>query len=205
MFLANRYRLWVRLLFMAGAAALFALSYLWGNQVQRVRTEPPVIGGVLMRPPAVIPGFRLQDPAGRVFDQRTLSAGWTLIAFGDPSQASGQLAVARLIDLYNRVSDREGLYRDLRLVLATAADNADLARDYAALSPALYVLGGDETELQRLAAALGADRDGPSPLFVFAPGGYLVALLTDDQDRAGLASDLVALYEHADLLLPEEP
>ena len=54
--------------------------------------------------------------------------------------------------------------------------------------------------------ALGARQaGGPVPLFVFAPGGYLVALLTDDQDPADLASDLVALYEHADLLLPEDP
>jgi hypothetical protein len=40
-------------------------------------------------------------------------------------------------------------------------------------------------------------------LFVFAPGGYLVALFTADADRAGIAADLAVLHQHLDLLLPE--
>jgi hypothetical protein len=205
MLLPNPHRLWVRLLLMAGAAGLFVVGYQWGNRVQRHRAEPPGIGGVLIRPPVTVPDIRLQDPRGRTFDRRTLSAGWTLMAFGDLSQAGGQLAVQRLIDVYNRVSDREGLYRDLRLALVGPAQAPDLALAFSNLSPALYILGGEPTQVEDLIGALGAAPDGPAGLFVLAPGGYLVALLTADQDRPGLASDLVALYEHADLLLPEKP
>lgn len=207
MFLPNRRRLWIRLLFMVGAVVLFTLGYQWGNRYQRRHAELPTIGGVLVRPPGVVPGFRLADPLGRIFDRHTLAKGWTLIAFGDPARASGQLAVQRLVDIYNRVSDRESLHRSLRLVLATDPPTPDptLARQLAALSPALYVLGGDSAESQRLASALGAAGGGAATLYVFAPGGYLVALLTEDQDGAAAASDLAALYAHADLLLPETP
>jgi hypothetical protein len=205
MSLANRYRLWVRLLLMVGAVGMFVLGYQWGNRVQHRRAEPPTIGGVLIRPPATVPAFRLADPSGRIFDRERLAAGWTVMAFADLSQPGGRLAVRRLIEVYNRVSDREGLYRALRLVLVNRTDAPDQARGLAALSPALYVLGGEPTEVRRLAESLGADAGDPSQLFVFAPGGRLVALFTDDQAPAGLASDLVALYESADLLLPEEP
>jgi hypothetical protein len=198
-------RLWVRLVFLASMAGLFALGYQWGNRVQRDRTGPPSIGGVLIRPPMKAPDFRLQDPMGRTFDRGTLSAGWALMAFGDLTQDDGQLAVKRLIDTYNRVSDRESLHRDLRLALVGPAETLDRVRAFAALSPALYVLSGEPAQVKGLMDALGTAPGGPAALFVFAPGGYLVALLTDDQDRAGLASDLVALYEHADLLLPEKP
>lgn len=205
MLLRNPHRLWIRLLFTAGAAALFVLGYQWGNRVQRDRADPPRIGGVLIRPPLALPDIRLRDSTGRTFDRSTLSAGWTLMAFGDLSQASGQLAVQRLIDVYNRVSDREGLYRGLRLALVGPAEAPGQGPAFSTLSPALYVLGGEPAQVEGLMDALGAAPGGPASLFVLAPGGYLVALLTDEQDRAGQASDLVALYEHADLLLPEEP
>lgn len=201
--LPNPHRLWVRLLFMVAMAGLFVLGYRWGNRVQRDRTEPPAIGGVLIRPPGTVPDFRLYDPAGRPFDRSALSAGWTLLAFGDLSEAGAPPALHRLIDAYNRVSDREGLYRDLRLALVSPTEAPDRARTFSALSPALFVLSGEPAQVKGLMDALGASPGGPKALFVFAPGGYLVALFTDDQDRTGLASDLVALYEHTDLLLPE--
>ncbi len=204
MLLRNPYRLWIRLLFMVGAAALLFLGYQWGNRVQRDGARPPAIGGVLIRPPSTVPDFRLQDATGRPFDRGTLSTGWTLMAFGDLSQAGGQLAVQRLIEVYNRVSDREVLYRDLRLALVSPAEAPDQARALAALSPALHVLGGEPAQVKGLMEALGTAPGGPASLYVFAPGGYLVALLTDDQAGADLASDLVALHAHADLLLPEK-
>lgn len=204
--LPNPHRLSLRLLFMAGAAGLFFLGYLWGNQYRhRQPPEPLAIGGVLVRPPAAVPEFRLADPAGRIFDRRTLAAGWTLLAFGDLAQASGQLAVARLIDVYNRVSDREALHRDLRLVLVAEPMAPDPARRLCALSPALYILGGDAEQVRRLGDSLGVDQGASGTLFVFAPGGALVALLGDDRNRADLASDLVALHTHADAFSREEP
>ena len=213
MFLPNRHGLWFRLIFMALAAGLFFGGYLWGNQQQRRHAQPPTIGGILLRPPGAIPGFRLQDPAGRVFDQRSLAAGWTLLTFGDLADARGQRAVAGLIDLYNRVADQPDLHRALRLVLVTEGPPDALARDYAALSPALFVLGGAGAEAGRLREALGVGAGlglGPGaaaapPLFVVAPGGALIALFTGDADRARTALDLAALHAHFDPRLPEAP
>jgi hypothetical protein len=65
------------------------------------------------------------------------------------------------------------------------------------------VLGGEAEELQRLRAALGVSSDPQMPSFVFAPGGYLVALLMDSEDGAVQAADLIALYQSIHALLPE--
>jgi hypothetical protein len=192
---------------MAGAALLFLLGYQWGNQVQRRHAELPAISGVLVRPPGLMPPFSLRDPMGRVFDQETLAAGWTLVSFGDLSRAEGQLAIQHLVDLYNRVSDQEDLHRALKLVLVTTTDAPNLARDYARLSPALFVLSGEPAEVDRLRAGLGMgggmSGEPASPLFVFAPGGYLIALFPGTGERAPMAADLRALHDHLDLLLPE--
>ena len=205
MFLRSRYNPWVRLVFVLGAMGLFLFGYQWGNEYQRRHAKPPQISGVLVRPPAAIPGFRLEDPLGRPFDQETLAAGWTLLTFGDLASVSGQLAIQRLIDLYNRVAGEEGLYESLRLVLVTTSDAPNLARDFARLSPALYVLSGEAVERERLRTALGVGAEAEQPLFVFAPGGFLVALLTDPSDGASPAADLVALHQGVHVLLPEKP
>lgn len=203
MFLPNRHSLWVRLVFILGAIGLFILGYQWGNHYQRKHAKPPTISGVLVRPPAQVPDFRLEDPIGRPFDQNTLAQGWTLLALGDLSAAQGQLAIQRLIDVYNRVAVQADLHDGLRLVLVTSGETPNLARDFARLSPALFVLSGDPVESARLRDALGVGGEGASPLFVFAPGGYLVALLSDMEDGAGMATDLIALYEGADMLFEE--
>lgn len=205
MLLRSRHSPWVRLAFALGAMGLFLFGYQWGNEYQRRHAKPPQISGVLVRPPAAIPGFRLEDPLGRPFDQETLAAGWTLLTFGDLAGVSGQLAIQRLIDLYNRVAGEEDLHRSLRLVLVTTSDAPNLARDFARLSPALYVLSGEAAERDRLMAALGVGAEAETPLFVFAPGGYLVALLTDASDGVSLAADLMALHQGVHVLLPEKP
>jgi hypothetical protein len=182
---------------------LFLFGYQWGNEYQRRRAEPPSISGVLVRPPAEIPGFRLEDPLGRTFDQETLAAGWTLLTFGDLAGAQGQLAIQRMVDVYNRVAGEEDLHQALRLVLVTTTDAPNLAGDFARLSPALYVLGGEAAERERLSAALGMASEADPPLYVFAPGGYLVALYTGKVEGAVLAADLIALYKGVHVLLPE--
>lgn len=205
MFLRSRHSLWVRLVFVLGAMGLFVFGYQWGNQYQRKVATPPTIDGVLVQPPVVVPGFTLRDPLGRVFDQETLAEGWTLLTFGDLAAASGQLAVQRLLDVYQRVADESGLQRSLRLALVTSSDAPNLARDFARLSPDLRVLGGEPAEVERLVQSVGGLGDGEAPLFVFAPGGYLIALLAQGDDRARLAQDLIALYQGLHLLLPEAP
>lgn len=203
MSLPNRHRLWFRLLLMMGTAGLFLAGYQWGNLYQRRHAELPAIGGVLLRPPGAIPGFRLHDPLGRTFDQQTLAAGWTLLTFGDLAGASGQLAIQRLIDLYNRVADQSDLHRALRLALVTSDARPQLAQDYARLSPALFVLTGEGEQVGRLRAALGVNGDDASPLYLIAPGGFLLALFTATGDGAERAADLKALHDHLDQLLPE--
>lgn len=203
MLLPNRHGLWFRLSLMVGAVGLFLAGYQWGNRYQHRLDPLPAIGGVLLRPPGAIPAFRLQDPLGRVLDQQTLAAGWTLLTFGDLTAAEGQLAIQRLIDVFNRVADQTDLHRALRLVLVSGATVPALAQDYARLLPALFVLTGEAEEIGRLRAALGARGDDTAPLYVIAPGGFLLALFTDTGDGAQTAADLKALHDHLDQLLPE--
>lgn len=203
MLLRSRHRLWVRLVLVIGALTLFALAYQWGNEYQRRNAVPPVIGGLLIRPPLSVPDFELRDPLGRPLGQDDLKRGWTLLAFGDLSRASGQLAVQRLIDVYNRVADQRSLQGQLRLVLIATADTPNLARDFATLLPALHVLDGDAEQVTRLRDALGLGPEETPALLVFGPGGYLLAFLPEDLDGAALAEDLKAIHASAFLLLPE--
>jgi hypothetical protein len=205
MFLKNRHRLWVRLVLMLAAISLFILAYQWGNQYQRRSAEPPVIGGLLISPPASLPDFELKDTLGQSFDQGGLAQGWTLLAFGDLSRASGQLAVQRLIDVYNRVADEQALRKQLRLVLIKTADAPNLARDFASLSPALSVLSGDPEQITLLRDSIGLGHEETPALLVLGPGGYLVAFLPESQDGAAMAEDLKAIHTSAFVLLPETP
>jgi hypothetical protein len=205
MFLPNRHRLWIRLLVMLSAIALFVLAYQWGNQYQRRSATPPVIGGLLISPPATLPELELRDALGRPFDQEDLSQGWTLLAFGDLARASGQLAVQRLIDTYNRVADERALRRQLTLALVTTTDNPSLARDFTGLLPALKVLSGDREQIDGLRADIGLGSEDAAAFFVIGPGGYIVAFLPETQEGAAMAEDLKAIHGSAFLLLPESP
>ena len=204
MFLRNRHRLWVRLVLMLGAISLFVLAYQWGNQYQRRSAAPPTIGGLLIRPPASLPDFELREALGRPFGHKDLSQGWTLLAFGDLSRASGQLAVQRLIDVYNRVADERVLRKQLRLVLVGTGDSS-LHRDFAGLMPALKILGGDAEQIERLRTDIGLGASDSSAIFVLAPGGYLLAFLPETEGGAQMAEDLRAIHASSDLLLPETP
>ncbi|WP_296804730.1 hypothetical protein [Thiocapsa sp.] len=205
MFLRNRRPLWVRLVLMLGAISLFVLAYQWGNQYQRRSDTPPVIAGLLLRPPSNLPDFELREALGSPFGQKDLSQGWTLLAFGDLSRASGQLAVQRLIDVYNRVADERALRKQLRLVLVTTGTDSSLHRDFAGLMPALKILGGDAEQIERLRADIGLGAADTPAIFVVAPGGYLLAFLPETEDGARMAEDLKAIHAGSDLLLPETP
>ncbi|NEV63374.1 hypothetical protein [Thiorhodococcus minor] len=205
MFLRNRHSLWIRLVMVLGAMALFVVGYQWGNRYQRGGDEQVRINGVLVRPVGAIPNFSLRDALGQRFDQSHLAKGWTLMAFGDLAQASGQRGVQRLIDAYNRVADQPKLRGSLQLVLVATAEAPGLARDFARLSPALHILGGDGEEIDRLRATLGLPDDAEPTLFLFGPGGYLVALLPASESGQAVAEDLKAVYADASTLLPEQP
>ncbi|MBK1723697.1 hypothetical protein [Thiocystis violacea] len=205
MLLRNRHNLWLRLVFALGAMALFVFGYQWGNQHQRDGGEPTRINGVLVRPSGAIPNFALRDPFGQAFDQGHLAEHWTLMAFGDLAQASGQRAVQRLVDASNRVADQADLRRALQLVLVETRDAPALARDFARLSPALRILGGGAEEIARLRAALGLGEDEEPTLFVFGPGAQLIALLPATETGGAVAEDLKAIFADAATLLAEQP
>ncbi|MFB1486921.1 MULTISPECIES: hypothetical protein [unclassified Thiocapsa] len=205
MFLRNRHPIWIRLVLMLAAISLFVLAYQWGNQYQRRSDAPPVIGGLLIRPPASLPDFELREALGRPFGHKDLSEGWTLLAFGDLSRASGQLAVQRLIDVYNRVADERALRKQLRLVLVTPGDDSNLHRDFSGLMPALRILGGEAEQIERLRADIGLGASDTAAIFVVAPGGYLLAFLPETQGGAQMAVDLKAIHAGSDTLLPEPP
>ncbi len=203
MLLHNRHTLWLRLLFALGAMALFVFSYQWGNQQQRAGSQPPLIDGVLIRPPGAVPRFELRDPFGQVFDQDRLADGWTLMAFGALSDASGQRVVARLIDVYNRVADQPTLRKSLKLVLVTTVETPARSRDFARLSPALHILAGEDADIARVRETLGG-ADGAQPtLFMFAPGAHLIALFPPTEAGSAVAEDLKTLFTNASALLPE--
>ncbi|RKT43255.1 SCO family protein [Thiocapsa rosea] len=205
MFLRNRHPLWIRLVLILAAISLFVLAYQWGNQYQRRSAASPVIGGLLIRPPASLPDFELREALGRTYSQEDLSQGWTLLAFGDLSRASGQLAVQRLIDVYNRVADERALRKQLRLVLVTTGDDPNLSRDFAGLLPALKLLGGDAEQIERLRADIGLGSAETPAIFVVAPGGYVLAFLPETEGAAQMADDLKAIHAGSELLLPETP
>jgi hypothetical protein len=195
----------VRLLLILVAMALFVLAYQWGNQYQRRAAGPPVIQGVLISPAPTLPEILLQDALGREFSREDLAQPWTLLAFGDLAGASGQLAVQRLMDVYNRISDHRGLRKHLRLVLITTTDEPHLARDFSGLLPAMRIVGGRSEEVMSLREAMGLSQEDRPALFVVAPGGRVVAFLPDTLDGAAMADDLRQIHDHADALSPEGP
>jgi hypothetical protein len=204
----NRHGLPVRLVMIAAAAGLFLIGYQWGNQYKRP-AGPPAIAGVLVAPPIDLSDFSLQDPDGRPVTRDRLAQGWTLLTYGDLTQAQGHLAASRLLEVYNRLTDQPDLRAALRLILVQSLlDAPNLARDFNRLSPALIIVAGDAEQRDLLAEALGGAKAPPpgdnsgSAVFVIAPGARMVALFTPGQGAATMAADLVALFESPDLLSP---
>jgi hypothetical protein len=193
MFLPNRHRLGVRLVFALGAMALFVLGYQWGNQHPFGRAEPAQIHGFLVQPPGALPEFSLRDPFGRPVGRTELAAGWTLLAFGDLAEASGQRAAQRLIETRNRLADQSKLIESLQLVLIQTSERLALARDFARLSPALRPLAGAPESIVPLREALGlASEIGPT-LFVIGPGARLLAILPETESGSETAEDVKRL------------
>ncbi|MCK7576222.1 MAG: hypothetical protein MZV65_10195 [Chromatiales bacterium] len=193
MFLPNRRRLGVRLVFALGAMALFVLGYQWGNQQPFGRAEPAQIHGVLVQPPGAIPAFSLRDPFGRPVGRAELADGWTLLAFGDLAEASGQRAAQRLIETRNRLADQSKLIESLQLVLIQTSERLEPARDFARLSPALRLLAGPPESIAPLRDALGlASSVGPT-LFVIGPEARLLAILPETESGAEMAEDIKTL------------
>lgn len=185
------------------AIGLFLLAYQWGNQYRYDSGEPPVIGGVLIRPPQPLPDFVLYDTAGEPVERGALLERWSLLGFGHLSGAGGHRGISRLVAVSNRLADAPDVRGRLRLLLATADAAPSLARDFERLSPTIAVLSGERNAITELAAALGADAervldgasDTPPTLFLVDPRAELVAIFPGALSAATIAEDVAALAE----------
>jgi len=191
---------------------LFLVAYQWGNQLRYAGGEPPAIGGVLLRQAEPLPDFVLTRTSGEPFGRGDLLEHWNLLAIADLAGAGGHRGMARLVEVYNRLADRERLHDRLRLLLVTADVAPKLARDFERLSPAIAVLSGDSTAVADLAGALGADRAGapagdaaePPALFLLDPDARLVAVFPSAEAPADIAADLAALAQYRERRPPQQ-
>jgi hypothetical protein len=190
------------------AVGLFLLAYQWGNQYQLAHSGPPALDGVLIRPPQPLPELALTGPAGDLAHDDLLGH-WTLIALASPAGARGHLAVARMVEVANRLVAEPALRERLRLLLVSADDTPRLARDFQRLTPDLWVLTAGPQTLDGLREALGAGPDtnggGEAPaeapaLFLIDPKARLAALFPSAQAPAAIASDVQALADWPGLL-----
>lgn len=184
------------------AIGLFFVGYQWGNQFQRTQDRTPSIEGIRLRPAITLPEVALHDAQGALAAEN-LRDQWSLIAFGSPGRAAGHRAVARMLDVWNRLADRPALRSRVRLLLISADDAPRLARDFEQLSPALRVLSTSQSGLETLRTTVGAgstadasDADEPPPLFLLGPSGQLVALFPGTQPAQAIAADLGTLSDH---------
>jgi len=198
-----------RLIMVIAAMGLFAVGYYWGNRY-KYSGAPPIIQGVLVRPPVELPGFELTEAGGVPFTLEEFGDHWTLLAFGDLRQARGQLAVNRLIGVFNRLGDKSDLQIRVQLALAAEDQALELARDFSRLSPALKVLSGEPGEIQRLRASVGelppegsvTPEEGEAALYLIDPKSRLMALFPAAESADTIAADLSALASRPDLLEP---
>ena len=199
----------------AAAIGLFVVAHYWGNRYQQDGSPPPAIAAVLIRPPIELPEIELRDASGQPFTAESFAGHWTLLAFGDASRAPGHLAVTRMIEVHNRLASEPDLQAMLLIVLATRDQDPTLARDFGRLSPALRLLSGEAGELQHLRASLGASPGAPAqetadapfdapPYYLIGPAGRLLALFPGAQTPSSIASDLSAIFGHADSLDPTD-
>jgi hypothetical protein len=191
------------------AVGLFFLAYQWGNQYQLAGRGPPALDGVLIRPPQPLPELTLSGPDDAL-TRADLIDHWSLIALAPPADVRGHLAVARMVEIANRLVAEPTLRERLRLLLISDDDTPRLARDFQRLTPALWVLTADADTLSRLRMALGAgssatDGDGPPALFLIDPKARLAALFPGAQAPDAIAADITALAEWPGLLAEPNP
>jgi len=191
---------------MAGAFGLFIIGYQWGNQHRF--GQPPAIEGVLLAPAMDLPAFTLADQRGRPLDREDLRGRWTLIAFGDLTQARGQLGIQRLLEVFNRLAGVPELRDRLQLVFAASRQPADLAQDFGRLSPALRLVADEAGDLGKLTSLLGEPPQpdpGQAPtLYLIGPQARLLAFFPSNQPAQRVADDLT-LLAHWPLEALEKP
>jgi len=187
----------VRFVLLLCALGLFTLGYQWGNQYRF--GKPPAIQGVLLTPAMPLPAFALVDLEGRPFGRDQLIDRWTLLAFGSLTQARGQLALQRLLDVYNRLAVETGIQQRMQLVLGASQLPEELGLDFQRLSPALRLVSGEAGELGKLASLLGEPSETPpgnqSTLYLIGPHTRCLAVFPPSQSPATVAADLALITQ----------
>jgi hypothetical protein len=202
----RKYPLAVRLVMALAAVGLFLIGYQWGNQYQARDRGPPTIAGVLIRPAIPLPEVGLTGASGQPVNTEALAGHWILLAFGRLDGATGQRAVAALVETANRLARDEDLYDDLRLVLVSPDVQPALARDFERLSPLLVIASGNAGEVSALAGAFGADPAADADptaapaVYLISPQARLTALFPGGQTPAQIAEDVAALADWPGLL-----
>lgn len=199
MFLPNRRSPVARLVLVTAAIGLFLLGYYWGNRYQYGNRGPAGIDGILVTPPLPLPAFTLEDQHLQPFTHDDLSDHWSLFAVAALPRAEGHRAVARLIQVYNRLADQPDLQRDLALILIVSAGERRETQDFARLSPALKLLSGDTAELARMEEFFGYDpaaADNGGTLYLVDPQARLVALFAREQEANRVSRDIKTIRDH---------
>ena len=199
MFLPNRRSPVARLALITAAIGLFLLGYYWGNRYQYGSRTPPAIDGILVTPPPPLPAFALEDQQLQPITRDDLSGHWSLFAVAALSRAEGHRAVARLIQVHNRLADQPDLQRELALMLIATAGERREFQDFARLSPALKLVSGDAAELARLEEFFGYDPAEPDTLgilYLVDPQGRMLALFARELEANRVAQDIRTIRDH---------
>ncbi len=185
---------WVRLVLTVCALGTFLLGYYWGNRYQ-YGAGPPAISGIWLRPPPILPDFRLQRATGGTFGQQDLRDHWTLLAFAPIESARGQLAANRLMAVAGHLGTQPRLQEQLQLLLLAAHQDPNTAWAFRRLSPKLHLLFGEGVAL--LAEALGTSPEVPDQagFYLIAPDGTGLVFFPPDRSPAAIAGDLVILSD----------
>jgi protein SCO1/2 len=147
---------WIRVALVAGLAALVALGFLAGRNLQE--PAPGLTGMTVFDPPTPLPAFRLHDQHERVFDPERLRGRWSFVFFGYthcPDICPTTLVVLR--DVQRLVGGADQGIQYVLVSVDPGRDTAAVLRRYVAyFHPEFVGATGPDTELQRLTRALGA-------------------------------------------------
>lgn len=168
------------------------------------RSSPPTMTrlntATVLPTPMNLPEFEFVDHSGAAFGPGQLDGGWSLLFFGFAN--CGHVCPFTLRTLTEATTGLEDAPRIVFLSVDPGRDTpAVLARYVAGFGGDMVGVSGDDSEIRKLAAALGvAYTVSPEPgayvvehspaVFVLDPEGRYTAVITSVDDAALIADDL---------------
>lgn len=184
---------WLRLLLFSAATGLFVFGYYWGNQYK----QPDLSGvetAILLRPPLQLPSFDIIDHTGQRLAPERLRERWRLLLIGSTASPAAHAGLSLMTRIHNRLAAHPELQNALQPVLLSLdseLDDSDRLLDTLhGYNPALAAATGSKQELHSLTTVLGAQIDGPSPLYLIDPRSRAQAIFTTGQHPAAIARDI---------------